>query len=556
MIALHSVAARRTMSNDCTVKIKYGVVRGQKKVSSAFSKKEYYSFLGIPYGKAPLRELRFKDPQPAEPWQGIKDCLEDPPICPQKHVLSGSFVGDEDCLKVNVFTPKLPNESSLLKAVMVFIHGGAFTFGSGNTDFYGPDYLIEHDIVLVNVNYRVGALGFLTFENQDIPGNAGLKDQTLALRWVQENISAFGGDPKKVTLFGESAGGASAHYHMISPLSRGLYQNVILQSGSVLNPWALSTTGKERSFALAELLGYKTDDPLEAAKFLRKVSAEELIKIQNRVLSMKEKATVSFPFVPVVEVPQTGVNFLTKHPKLALEEGDFAHVPVILGLTSREGILVLNDILHTPEYLKVLNKHFDTIISPNMDLPEANYEDIIKTIQDFYLGGKELNWENIVPYLDFVSDVLFSIGIDQSLRYYLEKTNLPVYLYEMTFEGSRSGIKLLLNMKYPGHQIPGASHADDLAYLFKANIPELEQFVKPIPEDEIVTSWFTKMWTEFAKSGNPNMPGLGTKWEPCTKDKICYLEINEKLQMRQNRVFEDRMKFWDSILSFPIKQKL
>lgn len=141
---------------------------------------------------------------------------------------------------------------------MVWIHGGGFVNGSSSTIFYGPDFLVEKDVILVSINYRLGIFGFLSLNDPKvgIPGNAGLKDQTMALKWIKANIEHFGGDPKNITIAGESAGGASIHYHLISELSKGLFQKAIVQSGVALNPWAMAPSNyKEYLNKLASLLG-------------------------------------------------------------------------------------------------------------------------------------------------------------------------------------------------------------------------------------------------------------------------------------------------------------
>ncbi|GBP60488.1 Esterase B1 [Eumeta japonica] len=167
----------------------------------------YNCFKGIPYAAPPIGKLHFKAPQSPILWKG-----------------------NEDCLYLNVYTPELTPKHPL--PLMFFIHSGGYKCGSGNTDNYGPDFLVKEEVVLVTINYRVEVLGFLCLENKDVPGNAEMKDQVAALRWVQKNISNFGGDPNNVTIFGESAGGGSVGWHILSPMSKGLFQRAILMSGS------------------------------------------------------------------------------------------------------------------------------------------------------------------------------------------------------------------------------------------------------------------------------------------------------------------------------------
>lgn len=163
--------------------------------------------------------------------------------------------GEEDCLYLNVYVPVLTNSTKLLP-VLFAIHGGAYQFGSALT---GPKFLMDHDVIHVAINYRVGIFGFLSTEDHILPGNMGLKDQSMALRWTWENILAFGGDPRKITIIGISAGAASVHYHYLSPMSKGLFQNGISMSGTAFGPSKQCENSREKSQKLASLMGCPTE---------------------------------------------------------------------------------------------------------------------------------------------------------------------------------------------------------------------------------------------------------------------------------------------------------
>ncbi|RZC42615.1 COesterase and/or Abhydrolase 3 domain containing protein [Asbolus verrucosus] len=263
------------------VTIEEGRLRG--KTAEDYLGGTYHSFLGIPYAKAPIGELRFKAPVPVEPWDGVKDATKEGPECPSRHMFFGYYVGCEDnCLNLNVYTRELPkDDSSSLKPVMVWIHGGAFLYGCNKSEYFGPDYLITEDIVLVCINYRLGVLGFLSLEDPSlgIPGNAGMKDMILALKWVQRNIQKFGGDPNNVTIFGESAGSASVHYLYLSPLSKGLFHKAIAQSGSSLNCWAKGCSNGKN---IANDLGYKETDEKKILEYLRNLSPQKIVNAQHK----------------------------------------------------------------------------------------------------------------------------------------------------------------------------------------------------------------------------------------------------------------------------------
>lgn len=185
--------------------------------------------------------------------------------------------GSEDCLYLNVYTPHRPKTDGLLP-VMIFFHGGGWECGSGISAFYGPDFFMDHDVILIGANFRLGPLGFMSTGKDDCPGNFGLKDQVMTLKWIQENIRAFGGDPNSVTVFGESAGGASATYHMMSPLSKGLFHRAISQSGTNLDPWAQPAhrgVAETRAKRLGEMMGC-IEDGDAMIECLRKVPAANI----------------------------------------------------------------------------------------------------------------------------------------------------------------------------------------------------------------------------------------------------------------------------------------
>lgn len=207
------------------VQIEDGLIQGR--VMQSRSGVPFNAFLRIPFAEPPVGPLRFRSPVPKQPWNGVLDGTMFGPMCIQQ--FSGLF-GSEDCLQLNVFTKNLPPTSEL-KPVIAFIHGGGFEGGTALN--HRPEYLMDRDLILVTIQYRLGAFGFMALERPDIAGNQGLKDQTLALRWIQSNIHHFGGDPNRVTLGGLSAGSVSVVGHMVSPMSQGLFQNVIAQSGSV-----------------------------------------------------------------------------------------------------------------------------------------------------------------------------------------------------------------------------------------------------------------------------------------------------------------------------------
>lgn len=249
------------------VEIDDGMIEGT--VMETRMGESFHAFLKIPFAEAPVDDLRFLEPQPVLKWSDVRNAMEYSPMCTQTTRISGTEVS-EDCLYLNVFSKNLPDTPNVsLKPVIAYIHGGAFQIGSASE--HEPNLLMERDVVLVTINYRLGAFGFLSLGTREIPGNAGYKDQVQALRWIQENIAKFGGDPQSVTLMGNSAGAYSTTAHMVSPMSQGLFHRVIALSGSVTYQRKLETNHLYLGMQLADKLNCTTSDSDDMIACLRNV---------------------------------------------------------------------------------------------------------------------------------------------------------------------------------------------------------------------------------------------------------------------------------------------
>ncbi|XP_054549612.1 acetylcholinesterase isoform X3 [Talpa occidentalis] len=291
------------------------------------------AFLGIPFAEPPVGPRRFLPPEPKRPWSGVLNVTAFQSVCYQYvDTLYPGFEGSEmwnpnrelseDCLYLNVWTP-YPRPASPAP-VLVWIYGGGFYSGASSLDVYDGRFLAQAEgTVLVSMNYRVGAFGFLALPgSREAPGNVGLLDQRLALQWVQENVEAFGGDPMSVTLFGESAGGASVGMHLLSPPSRGLFHRAVLQSGAPNGPWATVGVGEARRRAtmLARFVGCApggaAGNDTELVACLRTRPAQDLVDHEWHVLP--QESVFRFSFVPVVDG-----DFLSDTPEALMDAGDF-----------------------------------------------------------------------------------------------------------------------------------------------------------------------------------------------------------------------------------------
>ncbi|XP_057335725.1 uncharacterized protein LOC130674421 [Microplitis mediator] len=488
------------------VQVHEGKVRGIAETN--VNGNNYFAFRGIPYAKPPIGELRFKDPEPAEEWSGEREGKEFGNVCPS-YGFSKMVMGNEDCLYLNVYTTELnPDEK---RAVMVWIHGGAFVLGSGNDDTYGPDYLLEKDVVVVTINYRLGVFGFLNLDDEEAPGNQGLKDQVMALKWVQQNIDKFGGDPNRVTIFGESAGGAAVHYLTLSPLAQGLFHRAILQSGVATNPWAsVSTSMKEEAQKIAGKLGSEISDTKQLIEYFKTVDTKSLLEAEESFRSWKNFYEIKFPFVPSVD-SKSKDPFLSIPVQEAAKSG--IKVPHIIGHTSHEGIIFIAG-LQDDNYAEI--EADDTLVlHPNQRKILQHLNISVADVKKFFMGNKEVKRENDKQFVDLVSAGLFLMNIHDTVEIQTSIPGVPTYFYKFDHSsGNISAVKKMFKT-----DLEGTSHADDLSYLFLAKSAE-ELGIKPPAlgsTDYIVKERFVELWTNFAKTGNPNSKAselIPIEWQP------------------------------------------
>ncbi|KAJ8713352.1 hypothetical protein PYW07_013722 [Mythimna separata] len=511
------------------VRTKQGVLVGaRRKTQNGF---EYDDFLNIPYAKPPVGDLRFKSPQPPEPWIGERDATKynESNLCIQYDVFKRQHRGSEDCLYVNVSTPKVPVAGLLMQLlpVMVFIHGGGFVFGNGLAKFEnGPDYLIEKNVVVVTINYRLSAFGFLSLDIPEAAGNMGLKDQTMALKWIQDNIENFGGNKNDVTIFGISAGAVSVEYHMLSPLSKGLFHKAIMQSGSVLNPWAMDTPEnlKDLALKLAQELQYQgpKNDYRAIYSHLMNMPAEYIKLAAYKVPEPLLVKGVYYGFGPTIEKDLgTGNAFLTELPYDLLKSGKFSKVPVLRGFTDSEGFIEAGIKPHDIKEVTTFKNYTGFWRYPLNATDAFYYNERLRHVYDSYTGNDIER-----PAIDFFGDFDFVSGIIESSKL-LVKHGVPLYLYEFTYDGSLNLLKALNRVNKTG-----AAHGDDTAYTIQIEpVPKLTQ------DDIIVRNRISTLWTNFAKTANPTpntSPLLPIYWPPYSSSEQFYMVLDKTMYIQAN----------------------
>lgn len=497
-----------------------GLIQGVQN-TTVWHKVPYTAFLGIRYAEPPLGRLRFKLPVPKKPWRNVYKAVKGDIVCPQMDFFSRDYMGVEDCLYLNVFTRQFGNGTQL-KPVMVWIYGGAFFSGYSDPSFYGPDFFLEQDVVFVSFNYRVGVLGFLSLDHPDALGNAGLKDQLLALKWVQDNIAAFGGDPNQVTIFGESAGAASVGYHMLSEKSQGLFKQVILQSGSPLCQWAYHTHAKayENARNLGGRLGYMGLTTVGLLNVLRRTPVETMIRKAQQVdLGV-------LPFRPTMENPIFAKEdaFMTECPVSKYKSGNFSRVPILMGFNHDEALFFLNYYVGSPNHATTMT----TFISQQMDIGGITAE---------ILGSLGAVIFNIIPdflleaVIRLMTNLLFVAPIDLTQTYFSKwNEGNPIFYYRLSYRSQYSVHSM------EGETINGTAHMDDIGYLF--NVLSLNAPTDPEHPFNIFRKKMVTLWANFAKYGHPTPtnvtsdgPEFGVNWLDSTNTGA-QLDINEVATMK------------------------
>lgn len=319
---------------DVILKTKLGSLEGVKSTSSKGN--AFYSFLGVPYAEPPTGEFRFREPQPKQPWgdKAFKATV-DGKVCPQPNIYFNNSDMSEDCLFMNIHTRNI-NEGQPLVPVLFYIHGGGYFFGSGHSVVIaGADYFMNHEVVLVSINYRLGPFGFASTGSKLAPGNFGFKDMVLALKWVQENIKTFGGDPDSVTIFGHSAGGMAISHLMASPMAKNLFHKAIAMSGSATTYF--KTENQDWTKKLAEDCGCTTESEETMLSCMKEQPWERLLSTywaweKYPFGTLKWNYEIEKDFGQEVFISQ-GINEI-------YEKGDFQKIPFMTGIVPNEFVYV------------------------------------------------------------------------------------------------------------------------------------------------------------------------------------------------------------------------
>ena len=468
-------------------------------------------FLGIPYAAPPVGPLRWKPPQPPAHWSGTRQATTFGSNCPQPASNFGLASMSENCLYLNVYTPVRKADAGSLP-VMVWIHGGVLVWGESND--YDPAQLVAHGLIVVTMNYRLGALGFLAHPAlADQPGgpsgNYGLMDQQEALRWVQGNISRFGGDPRNVTLFGESAGGLSVLSQLASPGARGLFAKAIVESGTyTLTPVSLATAE-----TAGESFAASAGCPDQSAACLRSLPVSTILKYQD-----------AGGYRPNIDG-----EVLAESLESAFASGDFNHVPVIIGTNHDERRLFVAISQLAGD--SVTTGNYESMIQSSLDVSPVTATEIVARYPLNSYASPALAFAAVGTDNSFAC---FAMTADQSLSKYVR-----TYSYEFNDENAPERYEPPVGFPY------GAAHESEVQYLFQlSNTPYPGALSAP---QRALAATMQTYWTNFAKAGDPSGSTVPA-WKPFTSATHQTMSLDTPSpHVETTFASQHSCAFWDSI---------
>ena len=489
-----ALAAPKPKTPETTVKIDSGMISGT-------TEKDIRVYKGIPYAAPPVGNLRWKAPQKPAKWTGVKVFDQYGNACPQSPYPAASLYFNkaekmsEDCLCLNVWTGAKKASEKL--PVMVWIHGGALTRGSSSISFYDGAALAAKGVILVSINYRLGPLGYFSHpalsaeSKNNVSGNYGTLDQIAALQWVQRNIAAFGGDPNRVTIFGESAGSWSVCSLVATPLAQGLFQRAIGESGAVFSPMQFLkdkrygiASAEESGKALARSVG--VSDGANALQELRSKSPEELIA------AFEKSGGQARGIVDGYVYPEEVYAIFAK--------GKQNKVPVIIGSNANEGTSLIAPAL-IPKTLAGYKAYL-----------KNRFGDMVDNFLKVYPAASDAEVRNSI--LGAFREEIFTWQMRTWARM-AEKSQTKAWLYFFTKVPPR-----------PDKEIYGAYHAAEISYAF--NNLKLSPLTNEKSDFDLANA-MSDYWVNFATTGNPNKPGLPA-WTSYDEKSEPFIEFGEQIK--------------------------
>ncbi|KAL4218404.1 hypothetical protein ACF0H5_023140 [Mactra antiquata] len=551
--------------SEVKVETKLGEIIGEK-TDVTFLDNNYQvdRYLGIPYAKAPVGNLRFKKPEPAEPFQEPYHATKFGAICPQFEFLSkgpNTFVQSEDCLFMNIYVPNQAPDQSTGHAVMLFLHGGGLSTGTGN-QYQGEILSSAGNVIVVTINYRIGLFGFLHMNDDRTQGNYGLWDQHQALKWINENIEEFGGDKNRVTLFGQSAGSFSVTMQMLYPQNKGLFQNAISQSGTFSMPFLTFDDGDTTAKNYAEAAGCSTENNDEIYNCLMEFTIEKPSEIfLNAMMTGGDSAMYKFVTLPIVDGEFLKRSADDLHKAALTDDVEelnfFRSINLINGINEAEGAFYLmsygamdqlEDLQISREQMnnEIIPSLFSMVFGFNRALPEVVKNMLISEYTDWTGQNDPLKLRHQVVRAN--GDIYYNApGVAFSILH-ANSTESVSYVYTFT---AITDLPLLETPSW----LNKANHGDELGPVFGYNWDYLQwfnltEYVVPAWELDLSSRIIT-YWSNFAKSGDPNLPTASTQsagpWPRYTVDDQKYMILDREESTGQF-LFAKAHDLWRNII--------
>ncbi|XP_073412261.1 neuroligin-3 isoform X3 [Dendrobates tinctorius] len=491
-----------------TVNTHYGKLRGMRVALPTDILGPVDQYLGVPYAAPPVGEKRFLPPEPPPSWSGIRNATHFSPVCPQNiqnavpdimmpiwftsnlDTVTGYLQEQsEDCLYLNIYVPTEDDiRDTGAKPVMVYIHGGSYMEGSGNM-IDGSVLASYGTVIVITLNYRVGVLGFLSTGDQAAKGNYGLLDQIQALRWVSENVAFFGGDPRRITVFGSGIGASCVSLLTLSHHSEGLFQRAIIQSGSALSSWAVNYQPVKYTRLLAEKVGCNVLDTVDMVDCLRQKNAKELVEQDI------QPARYHVAFGPVIDG-----DVIPDDPEILMEQGEFLNYDIMLGVNQGEGLKFVENVVDAED--GVSGSDFDYSVSNFVDnlygYPEGK-DTLRETIKFMYTDWADRDnpvtrrKTLVALFTDHQWVEPSVVTADLHARY-----GSPTYFYAF-YHHCQSLMKPIWS---------DAAHGDEVPYVFGVPmVGPTDLFPCNFSKNDVMLSAVVMTyWTNFAKTGDPNKP--------------------------------------------------
>ncbi|XP_029310330.1 neuroligin-2-like isoform X2 [Cottoperca gobio] len=560
LILLFSLASSQKVdpSKNPIVTTNYGKIRGIKKDLNNEILGPVEQYLGVPYATAPIGDRRFQPPEAPGSWQEIRNATQFAPVCPQNvhgvlpeimlpvwftdnlDVAAGYIQNQsEDCLYLNIYVPTEDDiRDRRKKPVMLFIHGGSYMEGTGN--MFDASVLAAYgNVIVVTMNYRLGVLGFLSTGDQSAKGNYGLLDQIQALRWLNENIGHFGGDPERITIFGSGAGASCVNLLILSHHSEGLFHRAIAQSGTAISSWSVNYQPLKYTKILARKVGCTYTETADLVDCLRRKNFRELVDQDI------QPARYHIAFGPVVDG-----DVVPDDPEILMQQGEFLNYDILIGVNQGEGLKFVDD-----------SEDNDGISAAAFDYTISNFVDNLYG----YPEGKDILRETI--------KFMYTDWADRDNGDMRRKTLLALFTDHQWVAPAVATAKLHAEFQSPVYfytfyhhcqtetrpEWADAAHGDEIPYVFGVPmIGATDLFPCNFSKNDVMLSAVVMTyWTNFAKTGDPNLPVpqdtkfIHTKpnrfeeviWTKFNSKDKQYLHIGLKPRVRDN-YRANKVAFW------------